>query len=509
MTKLSAADLSPPEKLATGIDGFDHISMGGLPKGRATVVAGSSGAGKTIFMVELLVRGALQFGRNAVYVSLEERPEDLARNVKRFGWHLDRLVDDGRLWIINASPDSEAIEQVGQFELDGLLVQIRHAMKTINADTVFIDSIDALFNRFDANALLRREIYRIVDQLKLAGATSVLTIERVAEYGMISRHGIEEFVSDNVVILRNVLHEEKVRRTIQILKMRGDMHYKGEYPFTISHGGVSILPLAARELKQSSTNIRVGFGNGDLDRMAGGGLFRDSIILVSGPTGCGKTLMASTFAAQGCRDGERVLYLAYEESPQQLLRNAESWSLEFSRWQQDGTLRVICSYPEAMGLEDHLLVIQREIETFKPSRLIVDSVSAMERVGSVRYFREFVVGLCSYAKQQEVCSLFTSTTPRLSGGDSITEAHISTITDSIILLRYVEIEGHIRRGIAVMKMRGSQHAKQVYEFTIDNKGLHIARPFQHVQNIVLGVPSLVHRPDGEPDTAAIDDLFAL
>ncbi|HYQ92183.1 MAG TPA: ATPase domain-containing protein [Candidatus Competibacteraceae bacterium] len=280
--------------------------------------------------------------------------------------------------------------------------------------------------------------------------------------------------------------------------MRGDTHFKGEYPFTISTNiGISILPLSARELKQSSTSVRVSSGNAELDEMAGGGLFRDAILLVSGPTGGGKTLVATTFAAEGCRRQERVLLLAYEESRAQLLRNAQSWGLDFQKWEEDGLLRVMCQYLKAMGLEDHLLLIQQEIEDFRPQRLIMDSVSAMERMGSVRYFREFVIGLTSYAKQEEVCSLFTSTTPKLSGGDSITEAHISTITDAIILLRYVEINGVLRRGIAVIKMRGSQHDKQIHEFTIDDQGLHIGAPFNNVQNIILGIPSSIPPSESE------------
>ncbi|MBF0215048.1 MAG: circadian clock protein KaiC, partial [Magnetococcales bacterium] len=223
------------------------------------------------------------------------------------------------------------------------------------------------------------------------------------------------------------------------------------------------------------------------------------------PTGGGKTLLATTFAAEGCRRGEKVLLLAYEESHAQLLRNAQSWGLDFQKWEEDGLLRVMCQYPESMGLEDHLLLIQREIEHFRPKRLIMDSVSAMERMAHVRFFREFVIGLTSFAKQEEVCSLFTSTTPKLSGGDSVTEAHISTITDAILLLRYVEINGILRRGVAVIKMRGSQHDKQIREFTIDDQGLHIGKPFTNVQNIILGIPSATMPSEVEQLGAMFED----
>ncbi|NGZ07269.1 MAG: circadian clock protein KaiC [Magnetococcales bacterium] len=477
-------------KLPTGIEGFDHLTMGGLPKGRTCLISGSSGSGKTILGMEFLYRGMIRYGRKGVFVSMEERTSDIMRNVRRMGWDLQALVKSGHLRLLDAGPEPIPIEESGAYDLSGLLVRIEHAVEQTGAELLVLDSIGSLFDQFTNAAVVRREIFRIIDALRNMGITAMLTAERLDEYGRISRHGVEEFVSDTVIILRNVLKEEKCRRTVQVLKMRGDTHYKGEYPFTINAPiGISILPLSARELKQSSSTARISFGNQVLDQMAGGGLFRDSIFLVSGPTGGGKTLLATTFAAEGCRRGEKVLLLAYEESHAQLLRNAQSWGLDFQKWEEDGLLRVICQYPESMGLEDHLLLIQREIESFRPRRLIMDSVSAMERVGHVRFFREFVIGLTSFAKQEEVCSLFTSTTPKLSGGDSITEAHISTITDAILLLRYVEINGILRRGVAVIKMRGSQHDKQIREFTIDDQGLHIGKPFTNVQNIILGIPS--------------------
>jgi len=488
MTVKDYSGLEPAQKIPTGVEGFEHITMGGLPEGRPTLIAGSSGSGKTILALEIVYRSVHEFGRPAVFVTLEEPGTEIVRNVKRMGWDLAQLIQDGSIILVDASPEPIPMAEAGAYDLAGLLAQIQYAVGRNGARLVVIDSLGSLFQQFSDQNVIRREIFRIIETLRGLGVSVLLTAERTEEYGMVSRFGVEEFVSDNVIILRNVLKEEKVRRTIQVLKMRGDTHFKGECPFTITTAGISILPLSARELKQSSSTNRLSTGNAKLDEMTSGGLFRDSVFLLSGPTGGGKTLMGTTFAAESCRRGERVLMLAYEESHAQLLRNAQSWGLDFRGWEQEGLLKVICQYPEAMGLEDHLLNIQREILTFKPRRLIMDSVSAMERVAPVRYFREFVIGLTSYAKEQELCSLFTSTTPKLSGGDSITEAHISTITDAIILLRYVEINGVLRRGIAVIKMRGSQHDKQVHEFTIDSEGMHIGKPFTNVQNIILGVP---------------------
>lgn len=497
--------LVPPNKLPTGIEGFELISMGGLPSKRATLISGSSGSGKTIMSMEIAYRSAAMYNRPAVLFTMEEPATDIVRNVHRMGWNIEPLLEQGKLMIVDLSPQPIPMVEAGPYDLEGLLSQIRFVIEDMKAEVVVLDSVGALFQQFMDSSVVRREIFRIIHMLRTLGVTSILTAERQSEYGPISRHGVEEYVSDNVIILRNVLKAEKVRRTIQVLKMRGDMHFKGEYPFTISVGGISILPLSARELKQASSSVRVSTGNAKLDNMAGGGLFRDSAVLVSGPTGGGKTLIAGTFTGEGCRNGERVLMLAYEESHAQLIRNAQSWGLDFEKWENEGLLRVVCQYPEAMGLEDHLLMIHREIETFKPQRLVMDSVSAMERVGAVRYFREFVIGLTSYAKDQELCSLFTSATPRLSGGDSITEAHISTITDAIILLRYVEIGGDLRRGISVIKMRGSQHAKAIHEFTIDGKGMHIGEPFANVHNIILGVPSVQSELEGKRIDRLIED----
>ncbi|OQW93865.1 MAG: circadian clock protein KaiC [Beggiatoa sp. IS2] len=490
-------NLEPIQKIPTGIEGFEHITMGGLTEGRATLLVGTSGSGKTLLAVESLYRGALQFNRPGIFVTFEERPIDIVRNVKRLGWDLGTLIKEQKMLFVDVSPEPMQTKEIGKYDLSGLIAQIRYTVGRINAKLVVLDSLGSLFGQYTDETTLRYEIFRLTEVLKSMEVTSILTAERLEEYGPISRHGIEEFVSDNVIILRNVLHEERIRRTIQVLKMRGHTHFKGESPFTIDQNGVRILPLSAMELVQSSSNARVSSGNDKLDQLTNGGIFRDSILLVSGPTGCGKTLMCATFAADACKNGEKVLLLGYEESREQLLRNANSWGIDFGYWEKQGLLRISCLYPEAMGLHEHLSLIRDEIAAFKPRRLVVDSVSSMERVASERYFREFVIGLTSHAKQQEICSLFTSTTPNLSGGGSITEAHISTITDIIILLRYVEIAGVLRRGIVVMKMRGSKHDKEIYEFTIDDDGIHIGKPFVNVQNIVLGVPSFLDGVAGD------------
>jgi len=261
--------------------------------------------------------------------------------------------------------------------------------------------------------------------------------------------------------------------------------------------GFIVIPLSAIELKQQSSPIRVTSGSETLDEMCGGGFFRDSIILVSGATGNGKTLMVTEFIAGGVKAGERCLLLAFEESREQLIRNATGWGMDFEQMERDSHFKVVCAYPESAGLEDHLIAIRDEIDRFKPNRVAVDSLSALERVSTIKGFREFVIGLTSFIKQRQVTGLFTATTPTLMGGTSVTEAHISTITDSIILLRYVEMLGEMRRGITVLKMRGSPHDKDIREFTIDGQGMHIGKPFRQVTGILSGAPVHLVRTEAE------------
>ncbi|MBY0229720.1 MAG: circadian clock protein KaiC [Gemmataceae bacterium] len=481
--------VEPLHRMPTGNRGFDQISMGGLAQGRTTLLVGTSGTGKTLLATEILHRAAMERGCATVLVTFEEKPTDLVRNVAGLGWDLAALEAARKLVILDASPDPGVVEEAGPFDLAGLVSQIRDAVREVGASLVVLDSLGALFFQFSDSGVLRREIVALTAALRGMGVTALLTAERLEEYGPISRFGIEEFVSDCVVVLRRHLAEEKVRRTIQVYKLRGGEHREHEYPFTIQREGVCILPLSAVELTQPSAMTRISFGNPRLDEMAGGGLFQDSVILVSGPTGSGKTLLGTTFAAEACRRGERVLLLGYEESRPQLVRNAGSWGVDFEGLENKGLLRMVCQYPEVQGLEGHLYAIRREIERFKPTRLVLDSVSALERIGNGRNFREFVIGLTGFVKQQRMCSLFTSSSPHLSGGDSITDAHISTITDTIVLLRYVEREGSLSRGLIIIKMRGSQHDKQFHEFRIDGKGLHIGEAFGRVPSALLGIPS--------------------
>lgn len=479
-------NISVVEKIDFGVEGFDIISEGGIPKGRTTLLSGTSGSGKTLFAIEFLWKGATKHNEPGVFVTFEETPNDIMRNVNSLGWNLNRLLNQGKFAFVDASPVPDDHTEVGEYDFGALVARILYAIEKVKATRVAIDSITALFPQYKDPGIIRRELLRIAAVLKKEGVTTVISSERLQEHGDIARFGVEEFVSDNVIVLRNVLGEEKRRRTIEILKFRGTMHQKGEYPFTISSEGIKILPLSGMELIMKSSTKRITSGNDEIDRMCGGGFFRDSIILVSGPTGTGKTLITTLFVDGGCKKGEKCLLFAYEESREQLIRNGTSWGVDLEKWIKKGLLNIICCYPESMGSEDHLLTIKKQMEDFKPNRMVIDSLSAMERVLTIRSFREFVISLTSYTKLKEIAGVFTSTTKTLLGGDSITEAHISTLTDSIIILRYVEMHGEMRRGVTVIKMRGSWHAKEIREYIIDNEGMHISTPFKGVESIMTG-----------------------
>jgi circadian clock protein KaiC len=487
---------SPPRrievrKIRTTIEGFDDISHGGLPQGRTTLVSGTSGTGKTLFAIQFLYNGIINFDEHAVFVTFEESPTDIIQNALSFGWNLQALIDEGKLFILDASPDPEGQDITGDFDLSALIERIQYAIRKYKASRVAIDSVTAIFQQYDAAGVVRREIFRLTARLKQIGVTTVMTTERIDEYGAVARFGVEEFVSDNVVIVRNVLDGERRRRTLEILKLRGTSHMKGEYPFTITGEGINIFPLGAMRLTQRSSNVRVSSGVKTLDEMCGGGFFKDSIILVTGATGTGKTLLVSKFLEDACGRGDRAILFAYEESRAQLSRNASSWGIDFEEMEQKGLLKILCAYPESAGLEDHLQMIKTEIAEFKPSRISIDSLSALARGVSNNAFRQFVIGVTGFAKQEEITGFFTNTTDHFLGSHSITESHISTITDTILMLQYVEIRGEMSRAINVFKMRGSWHDKGIREYSISDQGPDIRDTFRNFEGIISGTPTRV------------------
>ena len=486
------------QKLPTGIEGFDDVCHGGLPSARSTLISGTSGTGKTVFSLQYLHHGIKHFDEAGIFITFEESPLDIIRNAESFGWNLQEIIDKNKLFILDASPDPEGQDVAGTFDLSGLIERISYAIRKYKAKRVAIDSITTVFQQYDAIYVVRREIFRLIARLKEIGVTTVMTTERVDEYGPIARYGVEEFVSDNVVILRNVLESEKRRRTVEILKLRGTTHMKGEFPFTMGSHGISVFPLGAMRLTQRSSNIRISSGVPALDEMCGGGYFQDSIILATGATGTGKTMLVSKFVEDAYKNNQKAILFAYEESRAQLLRNATSWGIDFEKMENDDLLKIICAYPESTGLEDHLQIIKSQIEEFKPSRMAIDSLSALARGVSLNAFRQFVIAITGYAKQEEIAGFFTNTAEEFMGSHSITDSHISTITDTILLLQYVEIRGEMARAVNVFKMRGSWHDKRIREFIITDKGPQIKDSFSNFEQIFTGAPHRIVAEDSIP-----------
>jgi circadian clock protein KaiC len=494
------------EKVRTGLSGFDEIAEGGLPSGRTTLVAGPVGSGKTIFCCQFLADGIMQANEAAVFVTFEELPADIRKNVASFGWDVARWEKDGRWVFVDATPHPEEDSVlVGEYDLGSMMARIEHAIRKVGAKRVCIDSFGALLTRFENPAFVSRQFLKVSAALRALGVTAVLTAEPTGDPGELSLHGIGQFMADNVVVLRNTLENERRRRTIEVLKIRGSTHRKGEFAFTVvPEKGLVVLPVPICDLDFASSLVRVGFGNATLDSMCGGGLYRDSSVLISGATGTGKTLLATEFVRGAVTTGGRALLFAFEESREQLLRNARGWGINLAEMESEGLLKVVCAYPEAASLEDHLISIRTLVDEFKPDRIAIDSLSALERSSTDRGYRDFFFGVNSFFKRCQITTLCTSTTPTLLGGPTIIESHISTITDLIILLRYVEIRGEMHRGIAILKMRGSEHEKSIREYAIDGHGMRIGLPFHGVSGILSGHPAQVAVDGAEPATEAFE-----
>lgn len=485
---MSAPGESLLERATTGVPGLDDITMGGLPAARTTLVTGTAGSGKTVLAAQFLREGILR-GQGTVMVTFEEPAADMRENLRAFGWDVDGWERDGALRFVDASPvgSRDTLDRDG-YDFEALLARIGHAVDHTAAERIALDSINTVFSHGSDPAMLRHQMRRLALELRRLRLTVVMTVESVTDYNSpVSRYGFEEFVADNVIILRNVLENESRRRTLEVLKMRGAMHRKGEYPLTILPGqGLVVIPLAMLDLNQQSTDTRVASGNAALDGMCGGGLFRDSVVLVSGPTGTGKSLMVTEFIAGGVDAGERAMLFSFEESREQVLRNARSWGHDLAAMEDRGLLRIVTNYPEAASLEDHLVEMTRAVESFRPQRVALDSLSALHRSGTLKGFREFLMVFSSYVKAEQIATLLTATSTTLVGGISATDVHISTLTDTIILLRYVEVQGHVKRGIAVLKMRGSRHDTAIREFTIDGDGMSVGEPFTDTKGVLSG-----------------------
>ena len=473
------------QKLETGIPGFDHVAMGGLPRGRATVVAGQAGSAKTVFAAHFLAEGVRR-GQPGVFVSMEEPASDLRANLTTLGWDLAAWEAATDWRFVDASPILREDGSAEPYSFAALEAQIGQAIDATGADRLVIDSLSSVFALTDDPGDARQRLRHLIGQLRSAGLTVLMTVETATDpSSALSRYGIEEFVADNVVLLRNAREGKGRRRTLEVLKMRGSTHCKGEYAFTVQPGiGVVVLPVATSGMAAGRDKQRVTSGVPDLDELLHGGLLRDSITLVAGPIGVGKTLLSLEFLTAAARAGERTLFLGYEESVEQIGRNAVGLARSFDELREADTLRVVSTYPEEASLEDHLLELKEVVDSYQPTRLVVDSLTALERSGSPEAYREFVVGLTSYAKSQNITMFLTASMRDLTGETFLTEGHVSTLADNVLALRYVEAPGQMHRALAVLKTRGSAHDMRVREVVISDEGISIGEPLGLVAGIV-------------------------
>ena len=469
----------------TGIEGFDFLSRGGIPEGRTTLLAGAAGTGKTVFSLSCVRHGIEELGESAVYVPLEESPADLRRTAASFGWDLAAYEDAGDLRFVDAVPPSNEQPVItGSFDLGALISRIEHAIEQVGAKRVVIDAVSTLFSYLPDPARIRWEIFRLRRVLQERGVTSIITAERDRESPLLTRNGVEAYVTDNVVVLRNRHDGRQRSRTVAIAKFRAATHQQGETPFTIrSDEGIVVTPLSAMTLEQPTSTQRISTGVDELDELTGGGLYQASAVLVSGPTGAGKTLTACHFLA-GMASDERGLLFAFEESRSQLLRDADGWGLPLRGFVDDGQVLVHSDYPERFSLESHLIRIKQHVDDFQPTRVALDSLTALQRIGTVRGFREFVLGLLSYLKERGITLLMTATASSAKETESLTQSHVSSVSDGIILLRYVEAPGTIERAMSILKLRGTEHDRSIRSFRITGAGLEIGEPLDVPANML-------------------------
>lgn len=473
------------EQISTGIPGYEEISFGGLPAGRASLIVGTSGSAKTIFMLQTLVERASSFNEPCVFVTFEETIEDININVASFKWDLSKIIKEKRLEIVDLSPDlTVPTIEIGNYDLSAIIARIIYAVDNIGAKHIFIDSIAAMFTQVNNETIVRRELFRLITILKHKKLTVVVSGERPEDYGAISRYGVEEFLSDSVIILRNVLTSDRRRRTIEIYKSRGLRHKSGEFPFTINQNGIVIVPLSIINMYQKSTRERISTGNTNLDQMTKGGFFRNTVVLINGPSGAGKTLISNTFLADGCSKGERSILFTFEESAEQVISNSASLNINLQKHIDDGLLMISAKYPESKTLEDHYVSITNKIIQFNPSRIVLDSITALEYAFRDQFYREFIMGLTAFIKQRELSVVYNSTSDPLLVRNFSHSAHISSLTDSVIMLKYVENAGEIKRCISIIKMRGSWHDHGVKQFYINDDGYHIGDQYLDTESLI-------------------------
>ncbi len=471
-------------KCPTGIQGLDEITSGGFPRGRPTLVSGGAGCGKTLLAVEFLVRGAVSFDEPGVLMAFEETEAELKANVASLGFDLSGLVQKKQIVIDCVHIERSEVQESGEFDLEGLFVRLNHAIDSIGAKRVVLDTLEVLFASLPNEAILRAELRRLFRWLKEKGVTAVITAERGR--GQLTRHGLEEYVSDCVILLDHRVNEQIATRHLRVVKYRGTLHGTNEFPFLIGDGGISVLPITSLGLNHEISSERIATGIPRLDAMLGGrGFFRGSSILLTGTPGTGKTIVAANFAQAACRRGERTLFFSFEESPNQIIRNMHSIGLRLEPLVRRDLLRFHAARPSLYGLEMHLATMFKEIASFQPQVVIIDPITSLMDAGTPSECRGMVTRLVDYLKAGKVTTLFTSLTQ---GGHALqqNEAAMSSLMDSWLLLQDYEGNGERNRVLYVLKARGMAHSNQIREFLISDRGIDLVDAYIGPSGVLTG-----------------------
>jgi circadian clock protein KaiC len=484
-------------KSPTSIQGLDEITGGGLPKGRPTLICGGAGCGKTLFAMEFIVRGATQFNEPGVFISFEETEKDLTANVASLGFDLDSLVKNKKIWLENIRVERTEIEQSGEYDLEGLFIRIHHAIESINAKRVVLDTVEILFAGLPDPHILRAELQRLLRWLKKKGITTIITAERGD--GSLTRSGLEEYISDCVILLDHRVNDQSSIRRLRIVKYRGSTHGTNEYPFLIDEDGFSVLPVTSLGLNYFTTNERISTGIPRLDTMLSGkGYFRGSTVLVSGTAGTGKTSIAAQFVESACKRKERVLYFTFEESPGQLIRNMCSIGINLEPWVKKGLLQFHATRPTLYGLETHLTTSIKLINEFQPSLVILDPINAFVMSENQTEVKTMLLRLVDFLKMKRCTAFFTSLT---SAGKNmeISDVYISSLIDTWLLLRDIEIGGERNRGLYVLKSRGMAHSNQIREFKLTNNGIELLDVYVGPEGVLTGSARLSQETKDEAE----------
>jgi len=472
------------EKSLTGIKGLDEVTKGGLPKGRPTLVCGGAGSGKTLLAAEFLIKGTLQFGEPGVFMSFEETNDELTKNVASLGFKLDDLVAQKKISLDYVQIDRSEIEETGEYDLEGLFIRLEHAIASVGAKRVVLDTIETLFSGIPNPAVVRAELKRLFQWLKNKGMTTIITGEQGEK--TFTRHGLEEYVSDCVIFLDHRISEQVSTRRIRVVKYRGSAHDTNEFPFLIDERGITVMPITSLGLRHTVTNKRVSTGIPRLDAMLGGkGYYRGSSVLISGSAGTGKTSLVAHFADAACRRGERCLYFAFEESESQVIRNMLSIGIDLEQWVKKGLLKYHAGRPTIYGLETHLSVMQKMINEFKPAVVIVDPVSNLNAVANNSNVKTMLTRLLDQLKLDRITTVLTILTQGSPTPES-TDVDISSLADTWIRLRDIEFGGERNRGMYILKSRGMAHSNQIREFVLTDKGVDLLDVYIGPSGVLTG-----------------------